>query len=75
MSTITEQKAFSIADVATITPFSQKQIRAAIRATDPTVWPPPLKAKVTSRNADGSPRQYIVREKDLDDWLESLDDA
>ncbi|MBD7949626.1 hypothetical protein [Oerskovia rustica] len=75
MSTATEQKAYSIAGVEAVTPFSQKQIRAAIRATDPAAWPPPLKAKVTSRNADGTPRQYVVLEKDLDAWLENLDTA
>jgi hypothetical protein len=68
-------RALSIADVTKVTPFSQKQVRAAIHATDPAAWPPPLRAKVTSRNADGSPRSYVVLAKDLDAWLESLPDA
>lgn len=65
----------TLAQVASRTPFSVKQLKQAIKATDPEAWPPPLRAKVTSRNGDGTPRQYVVREPDLIEWLDNLPDA
>lgn len=76
MATATVEKdAYKLAEAAARTPFSTKVIRQAIHATDPAAWPPPLRAKVTSRNSDGTPRSYVVLAKDLEQWLEGLPDA
>lgn len=75
MTPTTAPLALSLTDCAALSPFSEKQIRQAVKATDEASWPPPLKAKVTSRNADGSPRQYVVLRKEFERWLDNLPDA
>jgi hypothetical protein len=59
----------SLAEVAAQTPWSVDTIRKAVRATDPSTFPPPLKAK------RGSKGQYVVRAEDFKAWIDQLDDA
>lgn len=61
--------ALSLDEAAAETPFSSKTIRRAIHATDPKVFPPPLRAKRGSRGS------YVVLRDDLLEWLRSLPDA
>ena len=61
--------AYTVHEAAELTPWSHDVIRKAIRATDPTAFPPPLKAKRGPRG------QYIIRPADLEAWLDSFEDA
>lgn len=51
---------------------SVKTIRRAIHSTDPTAFPPPLRAK---RMGDRPNSPYAVRHEDLEAWAKSLKDA
>jgi predicted DNA-binding transcriptional regulator AlpA len=66
---MTDKLLLTIPEAASLTPFGDKTIRAAIKATDPAAFPPPLKAKRGSRG------QYLVRVADLEAWIDSLQDA
>ena len=69
MSTQTDAKrAYSLAEAAAQTPFSIDTLRRAIKTTDPTSFPPPLRAKKPSKG-------YVILARDLDAWLDSLADA
>lgn len=59
----------TVAEVAAETPWGQGVIRDAIRSTDPSTFPPPLRAKRGPRG------QYVVRDVDLVAWIESMPDA
>jgi hypothetical protein len=61
--------AFRLADAAARTPFSVPTLRRAIQATDPTAFPPPLRAKKDSKG------RLIILPRDLEEWLDSLPDA
>ncbi|MDM8086316.1 hypothetical protein QUV83_16195 [Cellulomonas cellasea] len=56
-------------DAAAETPYDEKTLRKAIRATDPTVFPPPLRAKTGSRG------EYLITDTALREWIDSLADA
>ncbi|MGN6127584.1 MAG: hypothetical protein ACTHON_13550 [Humibacter sp.] len=47
---------------------SPRIVRRAIRTSDPTSYPPPLRAKWMGR-------KYSIRVADLIEWWESLEDA
>ncbi|MGW8565705.1 hypothetical protein [Isoptericola sp. NPDC055881] len=61
--------AMTLAEAAALTPFSVDTLRRAIRETDPTAFPPPLRAKKDSRG------RQIVLTRELERWLDSLPDA
>lgn len=65
---------YSVAEAAAATGMSGDTIKRAIRATDYSKWPRPLKAKKagdeTSPNAP-----YLILAGDLQSWLDSLPDA
>jgi predicted DNA-binding transcriptional regulator AlpA len=69
VTALSERLALTVKEAASLTPFSEDTLDKAIRATDPTRFPPPLKAKRDSRG-----RRIILR-RDLQAWLESLPDA
>ena len=66
---MTLKKLMSIDDVAEQTPWGRDTIRKAIRSTDPSSFPPPLKAKQGPRG------QYVVRREDFEAWVDGLVDA
>lgn len=59
----------TVQDIASLTPFSPDTVVKAIKATDPAVFPPPLRAKRDSRG------RFLIIRRDFDAWLESLQDA
>ena len=59
----------TVHEVAEMTPWGVGVIRKAIRATDPSAFPPPLKAKLGPRG------QTVVRFKDAEAWVDSFKDA
>ncbi len=61
--------AMSLEEAAAETPFTAKDLRKAIHATDPKSFPPPLRAKRGKRNA------FVVLDEDLRDFLRALKDA
>lgn len=69
MTALAERRALTVKEAASLTPFSEDTLDKAIKATDPTVFPPPLRAKRDSRG------RRIILSRDLDAWLDSLQDA
>lgn len=67
--TAATKRLMTVAEAAALTPYGPRVLKQAIHATDPNAFPPPLKAK------RGSKGQYLVTDKALDDWVESLPDA
>ena len=65
----TERRLLTLAQAADSVGYHESVMRRAIHATDPTAFPPPLKAK-----RDGKGR-YRIRPVDLDAWVDSLEDA
>jgi predicted DNA-binding transcriptional regulator AlpA len=63
---------FRIAGAVEYTGQSESTIRRAVHATDPTAFPPPLKAKKQGTHPK-APLQFLRRE--LDAWLEQFPDA
>jgi hypothetical protein len=61
--------ALTLVEAAALTPFSVHTLRRAIAETDPTAFPPPLKAKRDSRG------RYVILTRELEVWLASLPDA
>lgn len=61
-----EKLGYSVKDLADATPYSQDTIRRALRATDPTVFPPPLMGE-----QDQSGRWLILRAQ-AEDWLRAI---
>lgn len=59
----------NLKEAAAETPFEEKTLRKAVRATDPTVFPPPLRAKAGPRG------QYLITDRALREWIDSLGDA
>lgn len=59
----------SVREVADLTPWSVDTIKRAIRATDPSAFPPPLKAKKGAKGA------YAITAADFHAWIDSLEDA
>ena len=59
----------TLKEAATETPYTEKLLRKAIHATDPGAFPPPLRAKAGSRGA------YLITDRALREWIESLADA
>lgn len=59
----------TLAEAAAQTPFNPATLRRAIKTTDPSVFPPPLKAKQDGRG------RYLITAKALTEWIESLEDA
>lgn len=60
--------AYSLKAAAEQVEQSEDTLRKAIKTTDPTSFPPPLKAK-----RDG--KKYLVLHSELVRWAESLPDA
>ena len=69
MKALSERLALTVKEAAELTPFSPDTLERAIKATDPTVFPPPLPAKRDSRG------RRIVLTRDLAAWLDALPDA
>jgi predicted DNA-binding transcriptional regulator AlpA len=65
---VTAPLAYKLKDAAEAVGQSQATLRRAIHATDPTAFPPPLRAKSTSRG-------FLILATELDRWLGSLPDA
>lgn len=61
-----------LAGAARITGISVSQLRRAIKATDPTAFPPPLKAK---RSGSGKSAKQLILVSDLEAWVASFPDA
>jgi len=63
---------YTLAEAAEQVSVSEKTLRRAIQATDPTAFPPPLLAKRM-----GTPKKpaYRVLHADLMAWAQSLPDA
>lgn len=49
--------------------FSTDTLRRAIQSTDPSAFPPPLRAKKDSKG------RYSIKVVDLEAWFDSLEDA
>lgn len=66
----TAKLSYSLVEAAELASVSEKTLRRAINATDPKVFPPPLKAK--RMGATGAQR---VLHTDLVAWLDKWPDA
>lgn len=64
--------AVDLAGAARLTGVSVSQLRRAIKATDPTAFPPPLRAK---RAGSGPSAKHLIRVVDLESWIASFPDA
>lgn len=64
--------AYTVEDAAEQVSQSVKTVRRAIASTDPTAFPPPLRAK---RQGDRTNSAYLILHDDLVAWAESLRDA
>ena len=67
MST-TDKRLLTIEEAAASVGYHPSTLRRAIHTTDPSSFPPPLKAKKPGGT-------YRIRSADLDAWVDSLDDA
>lgn len=61
--------AYTLEELAEVTPWSVSTFRRALKATNPREFPPPLTAKRDSKG-----KQAILH-TELQRWLESLPDA
>lgn len=59
----------TLKEAAAFVPFSAEQLRQATNATDPKVFPPPLKAKKGPRG------QRLIQSKHFLAWMDSLPDS
>lgn len=64
--------AYRVADAAEATGVSVDIIRRALRATDPTAWPPPLRAKQIG-DAPNAPK--LIEADELRDWIARFPEA
>lgn len=64
--------AVDLAGAARLTGVSVSQLRRAIKATDPTAFPPPLRAK---RAGSGPSAKHLIRVVDLEAWISLFPDA
>ncbi|MDR2722952.1 MAG: hypothetical protein LBB54_04415 [Cellulomonadaceae bacterium] len=74
VAAVAPQLTYTLKSLAAATPFSEKVLRQAVTATDPAVFPPPLKAKARL-DAKGRVLQYLIDPADYTDWFASLPDA
>ncbi len=64
--------AYSISEAAESSGQSMDTIKRALRATDPKVFPPPLRAK---RAGAATNSKRLILATELQRWLDSLPDA
>ena len=64
--------AYTLAEAADAASVSIDTLRRAIRATDPSVYPPPLRAKRTGTEKRPA---YRIQAAELQAWIDSLPDA
>lgn len=69
---MSEQRVFNISEAAAAYGVSDSTIRRALRATDPNLFPPPLKGK---RKGKGEKAEITFHVTELDAWHESWPDA
>ena len=61
---------FSAAQAAVALGVSRDTVLAALRATDPDAYPPPM--SYAGRKGEGKRARFAIRQSDLDAWVESL---
>lgn len=64
--------AYKLADAAKVAGQSVDTLKRAINATDPTAFPPPLRAK---RQGNAKNAAVLVLAADLEAWLRAFPDA
>lgn len=69
---MSEQQVYDIHEAAAAYGVSVSTLRRAAHATDPSEFPPPLKAK---RKGDGPKAGLSFHRKWLDDWFDRWPDA
>ena len=63
------KKLMTLKEAAAHTPYGVETLRRAVHATDPHEWPHPLRALRGPRGA------HLVRDVDLQDWIDRFPEA